>query len=143
MVWYALNFDEKRGQSDLAKRIRNLALQKGGVVFNIGPEIETIHSADGCMRQYFPHDVLLEADTRCTGLVAVYKEGELQLLNTVGHLSCSTIRERKTKHILILHTPFSCVSYPLCEDMCLTTSWRCKHKMISLTCLNDGNLIFI
>ena len=78
MVWYALNFDEKRGQSDLAKRIRNLALQKGGVVFNIGPEIETIHSADGCMRQYFPHDVLLEADTRCTGLVAVYKKGELQ-----------------------------------------------------------------
>ena len=78
MVWYALNFDEKRGQSDLAKRIRNLALQKGGVVLNIGPEIETIHSADGRMRQYFPHDVLLEADTRCTGLVAVYKKGELQ-----------------------------------------------------------------
>lgn len=78
MVWYALNFDEKRGRSDLAKRIRNLALQKGGVVLNIGPEIETIHSADGRMRQYFPHDVLLEADTRCTGLVAVYKKGELQ-----------------------------------------------------------------
>jgi len=78
MVWYALNFDEKRGQSDLAKRIRNLALQKGGVVLNIGPEIETIHSADGRMRQYFPHDVLLEADTRSTGLVAVYKRGELQ-----------------------------------------------------------------
>ena len=78
MVWYALNFDEKRGQSDLAKRIRNLALQKGGVVLNIGPEIETIHSADGRMRQYFPHDILLEADTRCTGLVAVYKKGELQ-----------------------------------------------------------------
>lgn len=78
MVWYALNFDEKRGQSDLAKRIRNLALQKGGVVLNIGPEIETIHSADGRIRQYFPHDVLLEADTRSTGQVAVYKKGELQ-----------------------------------------------------------------
>ena len=78
MVWYALNFDEKRGQSDLAKRIRNLALQKGGVVLNIGPEIETIHSADGRMRQYFPHDVILEADTRSTGQVAVYKKGELQ-----------------------------------------------------------------
>lgn len=78
MVWYALKFDEKRGQSDLAKRIRSLALQKGGVVLNIGPEIETIHSADGRMRQYFPHDVLLEADTRSTGQVAVYKKGELQ-----------------------------------------------------------------
>ena len=78
MVWYALNFDEKRGQSDLAKRIRSLALQKGGVVLNIGPEVETIHSADGRMRQYFPHDVLLEADTRSTGQVAVYKKGELQ-----------------------------------------------------------------
>lgn len=78
MVWYALNFDEKRGQSDLAKRIRSLALQKGGVVLNIGPEVETIHSADGRMRQYFPHDVILEADTRSTGQVAVYKKGELQ-----------------------------------------------------------------
>lgn len=78
MVWYALTFDEKRGQSDLAKRIRNLALQKGGVVMNIGPEMETIHSADGRIRQYFPHDVLLEADTCSTGLVAVYKKGELQ-----------------------------------------------------------------
>lgn len=78
MVWYALNFDEKRGQSDLAKRIRSLALQKGGVVLNIGPEVETIHSADGRIRQYFPHDVLLEADTRSTGQVAVYKKGELQ-----------------------------------------------------------------
>ena len=78
MVWYALNFDEKRGQSDLAKRIRSLALQKGGVVLNIGPEVETIHSADGRMRQYFPHDVLLEADTRSTGQVAVYNNGELQ-----------------------------------------------------------------
>ena len=65
------------------------------------------------------------------------------LLNTVGHLSCSTVGERKTEHILILHTPFSCVSYPLCEDMCLTTSWRRQHKMVSLTCLNDRNLIFI
>ncbi len=78
MVWYALNFDPKRGQSDLAKRIRSLALQKGGVLLNVGPEVETIHSADGRMRQYFPHGVLLEADTRNTGLVAVYKKGELQ-----------------------------------------------------------------
>ena len=78
MVWYALNFDKKRGQSDLAKRIRNLALQKGGIVLNISPEIETIHSVDGRMRQYFSHDVLLEVDTRDTGLVAVYKKGELQ-----------------------------------------------------------------
>ncbi len=77
MVWYALTFDEKRGQSDLAKRIRNLAVQKGGVVMNVGPEAETIHSADGRMRQYFPNGVLLEADTRSTGLVAVYKGGEL------------------------------------------------------------------
>ena len=78
MVWYALNFDEKRGQRDLAKRIRSLALQKGGVGLNIGPEVETIHSADGRIRQHFPHDVLLEADTRSTGQVAVYKKGELQ-----------------------------------------------------------------
>lgn len=75
MVWYALNFDEKRGNSDLAKRIRELALQRGGVVMNISPEIETIHTHDGMMRQYLPKDVMIEGDFR-TGMVEVLKCGK-------------------------------------------------------------------
>ena len=77
MVWYALNFDEKRGQSNLAKRIRSLALQKGGVLMNIGPELETIHDSDGFMRQYFPKDVMLEIQKSGSGTVTLCKKGEV------------------------------------------------------------------
>jgi hypothetical protein len=55
MVYYALNFDAKRGESDKAKRIRVYAKQKGGIVMIVAPEVETIHDADGYMRQYFPN----------------------------------------------------------------------------------------
>lgn len=77
MVWYALNFDHKRGNSDLAKRIRNLALQRGGVLVSIAPACETIHSAGGYMRQYFPNDVKIEVHTAGNGKVCVYKRDEL------------------------------------------------------------------
>ena len=45
------------------------------------------------------------------------------LLDTVGHLPRSTVCERKTEHILVSHTLFLCISYSLCQYMCLTTSW--------------------
>ena len=38
MVYYALNFDAKRGESDKAKRIRVYAKQKGGIVMIVAPE---------------------------------------------------------------------------------------------------------
>ena len=44
------------------------------------------------------------------------------LLNTIRHLPCGTVCERKTEHILVLNTLFPRISYPLCEDMCLTTA---------------------
>ena len=47
MVYYALNYDAKRGESDKAKRIRVYAKQKGGIVMVEAPEVETIHDAEG------------------------------------------------------------------------------------------------
>lgn len=44
MVNHALGFDKKRGNSDLAKRIRKLALHRGGVLMNELPVFETIHN---------------------------------------------------------------------------------------------------
>lgn len=44
MVDFALRFDAKRGNSDLAKRIRKLALHRGGVLMNELPAFETIHN---------------------------------------------------------------------------------------------------
>ena len=59
-VFNAISFDEKRGNTELAKRIRKLAMERGGIVMVKHPEMETLFDADHYMRQYLPNDVLLE-----------------------------------------------------------------------------------
>lgn len=59
-VYNAIRFDEKRGNSELARRIRKLAMERGGIVMTVIPDVETLYDADGYMRQYLPNDVLLE-----------------------------------------------------------------------------------
>ena len=72
MVNHALGFDKKRGNSDLAKRIRKLALHRGGVLMNELPAFETIHNtASGEMIQEFPNGAKLVAELT-TGTVKVY-----------------------------------------------------------------------
>ena len=70
-VWRALTFND---DSDTSKRIRQYALQNGGVVMVISPETETIHDADGYMRQYFPNGAMLEVDKN-KGAIVVYTKG--------------------------------------------------------------------
>ena len=72
MVNHALGFDKKRGNSDLAKRIRKLALHRGGVLMNELPAFETIHNTTtGEMVQEFPNGAKLVAELT-TGTVKVY-----------------------------------------------------------------------
>lgn len=72
MLNHALYFDPKRGNSDLAKRIRKLALHRGGVLMNELPVFETIHNtASGEMVQEFPNGAKLVAGL-ATGTVKVY-----------------------------------------------------------------------
>lgn len=72
MLNHALYFDPKRGNSDLAKRIRKLALHRGGVLMNELPVFETIHNtASGEMVQEFPNGAKLVAEL-ATGTVKVY-----------------------------------------------------------------------
>ena len=73
MVSYALNYHPTQGQSELAKKIRNLALQRGGFVMCCAPENEVIHESDGMMKQYFENGWMWEADKR-TGLLEVKNE---------------------------------------------------------------------
>lgn len=73
MVYYALNFDAKRGESEKAKRIRVYAKQKGGVVMVVTPEVETIHDANGYMRQYFPNGAMIECNKANGNVDVVYK----------------------------------------------------------------------
>lgn len=75
MVYYALNFDAKRGESEKAKRIRVYAKQKGGVVMVVTPEVETIHDANGYMRQYFPNGAMIECN-KTNGNVDVFYKGK-------------------------------------------------------------------
>lgn len=57
MIWKALSFES---DSDLARRIRKLAIERGGVTLLSLPEIETFHDYNNFMRQYLPNGVLLE-----------------------------------------------------------------------------------
>lgn len=72
-VWRALSF---RDNSPKSRRIRMAAYQNSGVLLVLTPAMETIHDADNYMRQYFPADVMIEADKN-TGRVELLKNGEV------------------------------------------------------------------
>lgn len=72
MVFNAVHFES---DSELARKVRKLAMARGGIVMVEAPEAETLFDADGYMRQYLPGGVLLEfkyADNSCT----VFVKGE-------------------------------------------------------------------
>lgn len=78
MIDFALFFDAKRGNSDLAKRIRKLALHRGGVLMNELPAFETIHNTvAGEMVQPFENGAKL---------VLVWATGSLKIFNKKGEL---------------------------------------------------------
>jgi antitoxin component YwqK of YwqJK toxin-antitoxin module len=57
----------------------------------VSPEMETMHDADGYMRQYYPNGVMLEAD-KTTGDVKVYdRDGNVSL--SVEHAKISKLNE--------------------------------------------------
>lgn len=71
MVWLSLTYQK---DTELARRIRSLAIKRGGVIVNTLPECETIHDADGYMRQYFPNGALVECNKN-TGHVDIIWQG--------------------------------------------------------------------
>lgn len=79
MVSYALNFHPTQGQSELAKRIRKLALERGGFLMCCAPESEVVHDADGMMRQYFENGMMLDGDKRTGTLALKDEKGEVVL----------------------------------------------------------------
>ena len=50
-VYNAIRFDDRRGNSELSAKIRKLAMDRGGIVMVVIPEIETFHDYDNVMRQ--------------------------------------------------------------------------------------------
>lgn len=59
-VFNAVMYDECRGNSALARKIRKLAMDRGGIAMVKVPEAECLFDADGYIRQYLPNDTLLE-----------------------------------------------------------------------------------
>ncbi len=70
-IWRALHFEDMNKGTDTERRIRKMALNRGGIVMVVSPEMETMHDADGYMRQYFPNGAMLEASKE-TGQVTVF-----------------------------------------------------------------------
>lgn len=74
-VFNAIRYDTKRGNTDLAKRIRKLAMARGGIVMVEAPEGELFHDSDGYIRGYLPGEVLIEL-SKTDGSGVVFKRGE-------------------------------------------------------------------
>lgn len=72
-IFNATHYTDINEGSELSKKIRTLALQRGGIVMVEAPEIETLYDADGYMRQYIG-DVLLEF-SKTEPVCDVYKKG--------------------------------------------------------------------
>ena len=88
-VNHALHFDEKRGNSDLAKRIRKLALHRGGVLMNELPAFETIHNtAAGEMVQPFENGAKL---------VMVWTTGNVKVFDKKGNI-CRDVHIMEKPH---------------------------------------------
>lgn len=62
-------------QSELARKIQKVAMEKGGKVMVTLPECETIHTWDGKMQQVFPNGALLIID-KATGEYSVMHKGK-------------------------------------------------------------------
>ena len=74
----ALRFDAERGNTDLTRKIRKVAMEHGGIVMVVSPEAETLFDADGYMRQYLPNGVLLEFEKEAgNGGCNVYLKGDM------------------------------------------------------------------
>lgn len=89
MVTYALSFHPKWGQSDLAKKIRWLAVQRGGFLLVSAPASEVVHDHEGVMRQYFDNGWMWEGDTH-TGALTV-KNGKGEAVTWIEHATIKDI----------------------------------------------------
>ena len=75
-VYRALHYADKDSKrSLLARKIRKLAKERGGIVMLTTPEVETLHDADGYMRQYMSNGVMIEFN-KADGCADIIQAGE-------------------------------------------------------------------
>lgn len=89
MVTYALTFHPRNGVSDLAKKIRHLAVQRGGYMLVSAPASEVVHDSDKVMRQYFSNGWMWEGDKQTGELLVMNAHGEV--VERIAHASLTDI----------------------------------------------------
>jgi hypothetical protein len=73
-IFNATHYTDINEGSELSKKIRTLALQRGGIVMVEAPEWEVLHDSDGYIR-YYVGDVLLEFSKK-EPVCDVYQRGK-------------------------------------------------------------------
>ena len=102
MISYALNYNAQWGQSELAKKIRRVALERGGVPMFCAPSSEVIHDASGYMCQYYANGWMWDANKR-TGVLEVKNE-ENEVVVHIAHANLADI-EAVQQRLLKLNAP--------------------------------------
>lgn len=74
-IFNAIHFEDMSEGNELAKKIRKVALERGGIVMVEAPETEVLHDADGYMCYYISGGILLEFSKK-EPVCDVYKHGE-------------------------------------------------------------------
>ena len=74
-IFNATHFENMSAGNDLAKKVRKVALERGGIVMVEAPETEVLHDADGYMRYYITGSILLEF-SKMEPVCDVFKNGE-------------------------------------------------------------------
>ena len=98
MVWKALTFES---DSDLARRIRKAALERGGQLSGAAiPECDTtFQTSEHTMTQTFGSRVKIVANTK-NGLILVYVDDKLE--REVSHLTVTEFMKLQKKYSLLL-----------------------------------------
>jgi hypothetical protein len=73
-IFNATHYTDMNEGTDLMKKVRTLALQRGGIVMVEAPEWEVLHDSDGYIR-YYVGDVLLEFSKK-EPVCDVYQRGK-------------------------------------------------------------------
>ncbi|WP_052045732.1 hypothetical protein [Prevotella disiens] len=74
-IFNAIHFEDMSEGNELAKKIRKVALERGGIVMVEAPETEVLHDADGYMRYYIAGGILLEFSKK-EPICDVYQRGK-------------------------------------------------------------------
>jgi len=102
MVGYALTFDPTRGQSDLANKIRTLALKRGAKIVNMIPECEVFHDADGHMRQYFGLNIVIDVEKNTGNVVLMNRGKQVASWNNIS-ISELELIQKKAKVLIAIN----------------------------------------